>query len=331
MSISFQPGLLFVLAGPTGAGKNTLMNAVLEANLDLSQLPTATTRGIRPTEQQGREHLFVSHTEFERMIAHHELLEWQKVHTNLYGVPKQTIEDSLAQSLDRIMDVDVLGALTLFRLYPRNIILIFIQPGGVGSVEEIIAQRLHSRGESHEEIQIRLERVKMELAYRPFFHYLIINDEVEKATQTLNSIIWAERAKRELRLSNLAEHLPIHPITHTIRVLLSWGEYYLVESPLKPLQGYVLENEYPSETAYRLVQQLIQTYTLNHLALPEAWAQPSVTPLYVSYESYSHHEEQIYWFKLDLPNEFDGDALPTYTPKSLDELAIPTVLKDKLK
>ena len=140
MSISFQPGLLFVLAGPTGAGKNTLMNAVLEANLDLSQLPTATTRGIRPTEQQGREHLFVSHAEFERMITDHELLEWQKVHTNLYGVPKQTMEDSLAQSLDRIMDVDVLGALTLFRLYPRNIVLIFIQPGGVGSVEDIIAQ-----------------------------------------------------------------------------------------------------------------------------------------------------------------------------------------------
>ena len=170
----------------------------------------------------------------------------------------------------------------------------------------------------------------MELAYRPFFHYLITNDNVEKATQTLNSIIWAERAKRELRLSKLADHHPIHPIVQTVCLLMSWGNYYIVESSLKPLQGYVLENEYPSETAYRLVKQLIQTHTLNNLQLPEAWAQTYIEPLYVSYESHSHHEEQIHWFKLDLPNEFDLASLPSYILTNRDELIIPNGLRGNL-
>ncbi|MFZ4826551.1 MAG: guanylate kinase [Phototrophicaceae bacterium] len=331
MTIIFQPGLLFVLAGPTGAGKNTLMNAVLEANPDLSQLPTATTRNIRPNEQQGREHLFVSHAEFERMIAQHELLEWQKVHTNLYGVPKRTIEDSLDQSVDRIMDVDVLGALTLFRLYPRNIILIFIQPGGAGSVEDIIAERLRNRGESDEEIQTRLERVKMELTYRPFFHYLILNDELEKATQTLNSIIWAERAKRELRLSKMVEHHPVHPITQTVCVLLAQAEQYVIENTSSALSADILDNEYPCETAYRRVKQFITVHGLQgKIPLPEAWLQSYIEPLYISYQGHSHHEEQIHWFRLEFPRDLDLATFPTLALENIGALSIPDELKQRL-
>jgi len=331
MTIIFQPGLLFVLAGPTGAGKNTLMNAVLEANLDLSQLPTATTRNIRPSEQQGREHLFVTHAEFERMIAEHELLEWQQVHTNLYGVPIRTIEDSLHHSVDRIMDVDVLGALTLFRLYPRNIILIFIQPGGTGSVQDIIAERLQNRGDTQDEIQTRLVRVKMELTYRHLFHYLILNEDIAKATQTLNSIIWAERAKRELRLSKIAEHHPVHAFTQTVRVLLAQAQHYVVEETSTALSEIILENEYPCEAAYRQVKQFISHHVPHGQAsLPDAWLQTYTAPLYISIQGYSHHEEQIHWFKFELPHDLDLTHVPSLSFKMSSELVIPDGLKEKL-
>ncbi len=113
-------GLLFVIVGPAGVGKNALMNSVLDRVSDLRQLPTATTRGIRPDEQAGREHLFVSVGEFQRMIADNELLENQEVHGNFYGVPRLTVEQAIAQEHDLIADIDVLGATALHNNFPDH-------------------------------------------------------------------------------------------------------------------------------------------------------------------------------------------------------------------
>jgi guanylate kinase len=200
-------GLLFVIVGPAGVGKNALMNTVLHRFTDLHQLPTATTRAIRPGEQQGREHMFVSVGEFQRMIAADELVEHQVVHENYYGVPRKTVEQAIAVEDDLIADIDVLGATALRSNYSDHTVLIFLQPP---SIDEL-RHRMEKRGESPAEIEKRMRRVEMELAYAPECDYLITNDEMDKAGETLYGIVLAERSHRELlrlrKKSQLPEHL----------------------------------------------------------------------------------------------------------------------------
>jgi guanylate kinase len=187
-------GLLFVIVGPAGVGKNALMNTVIERFTDLRQLTTATTRGVRPGEQPGREHLFVSVSEFQRMLAANELLESQLVHENYYGVPRKTVETAIANGTDLIADIDVLGAAALRSNFPQQTVLIFLQPPS----KDELRRRMNKRGENPIEIEKRMKRVEMEMAYAPECDYLIINDEMEKASEILYGIVLAERARREL-------------------------------------------------------------------------------------------------------------------------------------
>ncbi len=188
-------GRLFILAGPPGAGKNTLMNHVLRRLSDLRQLATATTRNQRPTEQQGREHVFISRDEFQQMIDDDELAEWQPVHKDLYGTPRRTLEQAFSDERDLIADIDVLGATALQREYPDNVSLIFIQPP---SLDDLIA-RMDKRGESQADIELRMRRVEMEMQFAPHCDYLITNEDEETASDILLGIVLAERSRREIQ------------------------------------------------------------------------------------------------------------------------------------
>ncbi|MBA3871346.1 MAG: guanylate kinase [Anaerolineae bacterium] len=189
-------GLLFVMVGPAGAGKNAIMNEVLRQLADLRQLPTATTRPIRDTEQQGREHQFVSEAEFQKMDERHELIESQTVHNHLYGTPRLTIENAMRDGQDLIADIEVLGATYLHNAYPHNTVLVFVQPP---SVDDLI-KRMSIRGETQDEIDRRLQRVEMEMQYAPQCDYLITNyqDQLKQSSATLLGIVLAERSRRSL-------------------------------------------------------------------------------------------------------------------------------------
>ena len=185
-------GLMFILVGPAGAGKNAIMNEVLHQLPDLHQLPTATTRPMRDTEQQGREHHFVSEAEFQQM----ELIESQTVHNHLYGTPRLTIENAMREGRDLIADIEVLGATHLHNAYPHNIVLVFVQPP---SVDDLIT-RMSIRGETQAEIDRRLQRVEMEMQYAPQCKYLITNyqDQLKQSSAILYGIVLAERSHRAL-------------------------------------------------------------------------------------------------------------------------------------
>ena len=185
-------GLLFILVGPAGAGKNAIMNEVLHQLADLQQLPTATTRPMRDTEQQGREHQFVSEAEFWQM----DLIESQAVHNHLYGTPRVTIEYAMRNGHDLIADIEVLGATYLRNAYPNNIVLVFVQPP---SVDDLI-KRMSIRGETQDEIDTRLQRVEMEMQYAPQCDYLITNyqDQLTQSSAILYGIVLAERSRRAL-------------------------------------------------------------------------------------------------------------------------------------
>jgi len=185
-------GLLFVMVGPAGAGKNAIMNEVLRQLPDLHQLPTATTRPKRDTELQGREHQFVSEAEFRQM----DLIESQPVHNHLYGTPRATVENAMRDGRDLIADIEVLGATYLHNAYPHNTVRIFVQPP---SVTDLI-KRMSIRGETQDEIDIRLQRVEMEMHYAPQCDYLITNyqDQLKQSSAILYVIVLAERSRRAL-------------------------------------------------------------------------------------------------------------------------------------
>ena len=182
-------GLFFVLVGPPGAGKNALMNAALSRLDNISQLATATTRSIRDTEEQGREHLFLSFEEFQTMIDNDELLEWQRVHLNLYGIPKHVIETAFAENRSLTADIDVLGATYIRSLYPDHVILIFIKPPSIDELEN----RMRQRGETETEVARRMKRVVMEMQYERLCDYVIVNDDFDEAANQLVRIIETER------------------------------------------------------------------------------------------------------------------------------------------
>ncbi len=264
-------GLLFVLIGPPGVGKNTLMNRVLARLDDLYQLPTATTRPMRPNEQQGREHLFVSRDEFQQMDSSGKLIESQVIHGELYGIPRATVVVAIAVERDLIADIDVLGATYLRSVYPDNTVLVFVQPPSV----DVLKNRMQTRGETQDEIDKRLRRVEMEMSYAPLCDYLIINDDdIDRASEILHSIVIAERSHRALLNLRAAHNLPRHRFTYVTTVVPIFDGEVLVrdESPHFPYAQHT-HGEFPQDAALRALRQDLQ---LN--AAPEGLNQADNTP-----------------------------------------------------
>lgn len=281
-----RQGLLFILVGPTGAGKNTLMNGVLGIFTDLQQLATATSRAIRPTEQEGREHHFVTEAEFRRMIDNNELLEWQSVHGRLYGVPRGTVENLIISQQDRIADIDVYGAMTVKAFYPDNVVLIFVQPGAADDVQATVRERLEQRGETEAEIENRLQRVEMELRHAPFCDYLIINETVEQAIASLAGIVRAERSRRHLANLKVRQDFPRHPLSYQSAALVVLDGKALIREGQIPVVR-VCEGELPGEAAVRAVSDL-KIESDNFVDLQ--------TPIHIELKVHKYHETLVFWF-----------------------------------
>jgi guanylate kinase len=169
-----KKGILIVVSGPSGAGKSTLIEQFLREDDQSSFSVSYTTRQKRDHEIDGRDYHFVSKERFEEMIGKDSLLEWESVHSYMYGTPKEEVLKILNTGKDIILDIDVKGALNIQNKC-SNACLIFIEPP---STEELI-RRLALRGER--EIDLRMKRVKEEIASKTLFRYTITNDEFENA------------------------------------------------------------------------------------------------------------------------------------------------------
>ncbi len=181
-------GLLFVLVGPSGAGKNTIMGEVLRAVPEIRQMPTATTRAMRTGEQHGVQHFFVSGEEFQRMLAAGELVEHQEVLPGrFYGTMRREIEVALfAQHEMRIADIEIYGAQALKSAFPQNVVTIFIEPPTFEALEARIRAR---GGASEQEIQERLERARVELRYAEQTDYRVRNDDLDVAAHAVIELV----------------------------------------------------------------------------------------------------------------------------------------------
>jgi guanylate kinase len=187
------PGLLFVLSAPSGAGKDAILSRFLARSpgANLKKCVTATTRAPRPNEVDGRHYHFWSEEEFERRQRAGELLEWATVHGNRYGTPREWVEEQLGRGEDIVLVIDVQGGLSVKARYP-DAILIFVLPPSL----DVMEQRLRSRdSESEDAIQRRLRDAPRELEQCRHYDYVIVNDVLDVAADTLAAIVTAERCR----------------------------------------------------------------------------------------------------------------------------------------
>jgi guanylate kinase len=184
-------GLAFVVSGPSGVGKGTLVRRLMDEFPNIKFSISYTTRKPRKGEQHGIDYFFVEKEEFEALINKNFFVEWAIVHTNYYGTPRQEIEKKLAKGFDVIFDIDVQGARKL-RQNLKDGVFVFILPP---SIEEL-RRRLENRStDTHKSIEIRLKNAKKEMNAAREFDFVVINDELEKAYETLRCIYLAQKCK----------------------------------------------------------------------------------------------------------------------------------------
>ncbi len=185
------PGNLFVVAAPSGAGKSSLVNALLELDSHVQPSVSHTTRAPRGQEKHGREYFFVSEQEFDAMVAADAFVEWAHVHNHRYGTSKKAIEDRMAMGADVILEIDFQGAVQIKRTF-SNAVCIFILPP---SWEELRA-RLERRGEdAPETIELRMKNAAVEVAQAQKFDFVIINELFDRALFDLKAIVHSQRLK----------------------------------------------------------------------------------------------------------------------------------------
>jgi len=185
------PGNLFVVAAPSGAGKSSLVKALMELDAKVRPSVSHTTRAPRGQEKHGREYYFASEPEFDQMVSSNAFFEWAHVHGYRYGTSRKAIEDRIAQGADVVLEIDFQGAVQVKKLF-ANAVSIFILPP---SWEEL-KSRLHNRGEDAPDvIDLRLQNAADEMAKANEFDFVIINELFERAVFDLKAVVHAQRLK----------------------------------------------------------------------------------------------------------------------------------------
>lgn len=184
-----RKGLLVVVSGPAGVGKGTICKAYINKFDDMKLSISTTTRKPRQGEKDGVEYNFTTKENFQKMVEDGQLLEYVNVFDNYYGTSKLWVEKQIEKGNDIILEIDIVGALNVKKIYP-NAILIFILPPSF----EILESRIRNRNQdSNEQIKKRLERVCEEVNAMRDYDYFVINDELEKSLDFIKSIIDSQR------------------------------------------------------------------------------------------------------------------------------------------
>lgn len=185
--------LLVVISGPSGAGKDAVINRIRALGYPFHFVITATNRPPRPGEVHGRDYFFVSTAEFEQMIAQDELLEYARVYGDYKGVPKSQIRKALASGQDVIMRVDVQGAQTVRKIVPQAVLIYLSAETETAQIERLRLRKT----DSEEQVAIRLRTALAENETLPRFDYLVINgqNKLDEACQTIAAIVQAEKCR----------------------------------------------------------------------------------------------------------------------------------------
>ena len=202
-------GTLFIVSSPSGAGKSSLLSALLgrhNADQRMQVSVSHTTRAMRPGEENGIHYHFVDQAEFQAQIARGAFFEWAEVFGNYYGTSRETIAHGLDQGIDVFLDIDWQGARQVRELLPEACSLFILPPS-----LPVLEQRLRGRGQDSDEvIQHRMSQAVAEMSHYAEYDYLIVNDDFEESLQQLASIVLAERSRlgaQRLRHADLLDRL----------------------------------------------------------------------------------------------------------------------------
>lgn len=182
-----RKGLLVIVSSPSGGGKTTILNRLLNVNeFDFQYSISTTTRRPRTGEISGKDYFFISEQEFLAEIDKNEFLEWEHVHQYYYGTPKKSIERCLKEGKIILLDIDVKGGLKIKEKYPNQTISIFFEPP---SMEDLVKRLKGRKTETQDEINKRLTRVPFEMQKKKFFDYIIVNDKIDGTVDKVIKII----------------------------------------------------------------------------------------------------------------------------------------------
>jgi guanylate kinase len=195
MEIS-RRGLMLVLSSPSGAGKSTISRAILDNHTHLSMSISATTRPMRPGEVEGKDYLFLDQELFDEMVEAEEFLEYATVFGQSYGTPRAPVERALKRGYDVLFDVDWQGTQQLKQTAHEELVSIFILPPSLEELEK----RLYARAQDSDEVvKTRMAKATSEMSHWAEYDYIVINHDLEESVSQVESILAAERLRRERR------------------------------------------------------------------------------------------------------------------------------------
>ena len=198
-------GLLIVVSGPSGAGKDTICNRVIEDSDNIWLSVSMTSRNPRGNEKEGKNYFFVTKDEFEQKIKDGKLLEYTNYNGNYYGTPKDKLEDYLNRGIDVILVLDINGAINIKKLVPAAL-FIFIMPPDMETLKKRLIER---KTESKEKVIARFTEAYNEINNYNKYNYVVVNDKIENAVGKVKAIIQAEKCRveriEEIKLDNKEE------------------------------------------------------------------------------------------------------------------------------
>lgn len=186
-----KKGFLLVVSGPSGVGKGTVLHDLMNTQKNLVYSVSATTRNKRDGEIEGVSYFYKTHDEFKQMIDEDEFLEYAKVHNNYYGTPKEFVQRKINEGKIVVLEIDVQGAVNV-KQNTENAVFIFLAPPSLSELKN----RIVGRGtETEQDINVRMKNARKELEYIKYYDYLVINDHINSAINSVNEIINAEKHK----------------------------------------------------------------------------------------------------------------------------------------
>lgn len=184
-------GIPIVLSGPSGVGKGSVAARLLERDPATVHSVSMTTRAPRPGEQEGVNYFFVSRQRFEEAVRNGELAEWARVYGSCYGTPRSFLEERFESGVDVILDIDIQGASSV-RAFYREALLIYLAPPSLDALRERLLNRPKSETD---DLEMRLRAASAEMRYIGMFEYVVINDDLERAVNEVESVIRADRQR----------------------------------------------------------------------------------------------------------------------------------------